>query len=128
MIIEFLVNNILSRFGCPKKFVTYNAKAFSSAKMINFYADYNIILVHSTTYYPQGNGLVEYSNKSLVKIIKKLLQVNKRAWHSKLIFSLWEDKISTKRALGTSPFQLVSGLDVVFHASLGLPVMKYLYE
>ena len=82
MIIEFLVNNIMSRFGCPKKLVTDNAKAFSSAKMIKFCVDYNIILAHSTTYYPQGNGLTESSNKSLVKMIKKLLQENKRAWHS----------------------------------------------
>ena len=61
-------------------------------------------------------------------MIKKLLQENKRAWHSKLKFALWADRISTKRALGTSPFQLVYGLDVVFPSSLGLPVMKYLQE
>ena len=61
-------------------------------------------------------------------MIKKLLQENKRAWHTKLKFALWEDRISTKRALGTSPFKLVYGLDVVFLASLGLPVMKYLQE
>ena len=52
VIIEFLVNNILSIFGCPKKLVTDNAKAFSSAKMIKFCVDYNIILAHSTTFYP----------------------------------------------------------------------------
>ena len=61
-------------------------------------------------------------------MIKKLLQENKRAWYTKLKFALWADRISTKRDLGTSPFQLVYGLDVVFHASLGLPVMKYLQE
>ena len=128
VIIEFLMNNILSRFGCPKKLVTDNAKAFSSSKMIKFCVDYNIILAHSTTYYPQGNGLAESSNKSLVKMINKLLQENKRAWHSKLKFALWANRISTKSALGTSPFQLGYGLNVVFYASLGLPVMKYLQE
>ena len=61
-------------------------------------------------------------------MIKKLLQDNKRARHTKLKFSLWEDIISTKRALGASPFQLVYGLDVVFPSSLALPVMKYLQE
>jgi hypothetical protein len=35
-----------------------------------------IQLVHSTSYYPQGNGLVESSNKSLVRIIKKWLEQN----------------------------------------------------
>ena len=63
----------MSRFGCPRKIVTDNAKAFTSSKMVKFYIDYNIILSHSTAYYPQGNGLAESSNKSLIMIIKKLL-------------------------------------------------------
>lgn len=128
IIIEFLINNILSSFGYPRKIVTDNAKAFTSSKLVKFYSDYNIILSHSTTYYPQGNGLAESSNKSLVRIIKKLLQDNKKAWHSKLKFSLWADRVSTKKSIGTSPFQLVYGTDVIFPTSLGALVMKFLKE
>ena len=61
-------------------------------------------------------------------MIKNILQDNKREWHTKLKFALWDDKISTKRAIGTSPFQLIYGLDVICLASLGFPVMKYLQE
>ena len=78
IIIDFLLSHILSRFGCPKKLITDNAQAFSSAKLVKFCNDYNIILSHSTTYYPQGTGLAESSNKSLVRTIKKLLQTTKR--------------------------------------------------
>ena len=127
-VIDFLVNNILSRFGCPRKLLIDNAKVFTSHKMVKFCNDYNIILSHSTTYYPQGNGLAESSNKSLERIIKKLLKENKRAWHSKLKYALWDDIISIERVIGTSPFLLVYGLDVVFPTSLGIPVMKYLQE
>ena len=73
VIIEFLVHNILSRFGCPKRLVIDNARAFSFAKMTKFCVDYNMILAHSKTYYPQGNGLAKSSNKSLVMMIKNLL-------------------------------------------------------
>ena len=104
VIIEFLSSNIIFRFGCPRKIVTDNAKAFTSTKLVKFYSDYNIILSHSTAYYPQGNGLVESSNKSLVRIIKKLLEDNKKAWHSKLKFSLLTDMVSTKKSIGISPF------------------------
>jgi transposase InsO family protein len=90
--------------------------------------DYNITLGHSTAYYPQGNGLVESSNKSLTRIIKKMLQENKKAWHKKLIYALWDDRITTKRSIATSPFQIVYGTDAVFPTSLGLPVMKLLQE
>ena len=89
VIIEFLLNNIMSRFGCPRKIVTDNAKAFTSSKLVKFYSDYNIILSHSTAYYPQGNGLAKTSNKNLIKIIKKLLEENKKAWNAKLKFLLF---------------------------------------
>ena len=105
-----------------------NAKAFTSTKLVKFCSDYNIISSHSIAYYPQGNGLAESSNKSLVRITKKLLEDNKKAWHSKLKFAFWDDKVSTKKSIGTYPFHLVYGTNVIFLASLGALVMKFLQE
>jgi hypothetical protein len=85
-------------------------------------------LVHSTAYYPQGNGLAESSNKSLVKIIKKLLEQNTRGWDSKLKFALWADRVTNKKSIGTSPFKLVYGTEAIFHVQLALPVAKVLQE
>jgi hypothetical protein len=128
VIMNFLEGHVFSRFGCPKKLVTDNAQAFKSNSMVEFCNKYNIKLVHSTPYYPQGNGLAESSNKSLIRIIKKLLTENKRSWDSKLKFSLWADRISTKKSIGTSPFQMVYGTNVVFPTQLGLPVLKFMQE
>ena len=122
------MENILARFGYPKTIVTNNAATFKSKKMIDFCHKYHISLNHSTAYYPQGNGLAESSNKSLVRIIRKLLEDNTKSWHTKLKYSLWADRISTKRAIGISPFQLVYGTEVVFLASLGVPVMRYFQD
>jgi hypothetical protein len=94
----------------------------------NFCQDYNITLGHSTMYYPQGNGLAESSNKSLTRIIKRLLQDNKKAWHKKLIYALWVDRVTTKKSISTSPFQIVYGADAIFPTSLGPPVRKLLQE
>ena len=52
IIIEFLISNIISKFGCPRKIVTDNVKAFTSTKLVKFCNDYNIIRSHSTAYYP----------------------------------------------------------------------------
>ena len=71
VIMDFIEENILARFGCPRRIVTDNATAFKSKKMINFCHKNHINLNHSTAYYPQGNGLAESSNKSLARIIKK---------------------------------------------------------
>jgi len=128
VIISFLENNILSCFGCPHKIITDNAAAFKSKKLVDFCYKYNIILGHSTTYHPQGNGLAESSNKSLVNIIKKLLEINKKSWHKKLINALWADQVSQKKSIGMSPFELVYGVDAVFPTSLSVPVAKLFQE
>jgi len=54
VIIQFLENNILSRFVCPSKLITDNATTFKSKKMIDFCSKYLITLGNSTAYYLQG--------------------------------------------------------------------------
>lgn len=72
--------------------------------------------------------LAESSNKSLVRIIKKLLTENKKAWDSNLKYALWADRVSTKKSIGTSPFQLVYGIDAILPVHLSLRVMKFLQD
>jgi hypothetical protein len=72
--------------------------------MEKFFQDYNITLGHSMAYYPQGNGLEKSSNKSLNKILKRLLQQNKRSWHKNLIYAFWADQITTKKSISMLPF------------------------
>lgn len=78
VIIGFLESNILSRFSCPHNIIIDNATTFKSKRMVELCNKYNIALGHSTTYYSQGNGLAKSLNKSLVNIIKKMLEAKKR--------------------------------------------------
>jgi transposase InsO family protein len=88
-VIIIFLEDIIARFGYPSKIVTDNASPFRSEPLAKFCEQFEISLLHSTPYYPQGNRLAESSNKILIKLIKKLLENNKRAWESKLKFSLW---------------------------------------
>jgi len=128
VIIKFIEENILSRFGFPTQIVSDNAQAFFSVKMIEFCQKYKILLHHSTPYYPQGNGLAESSNKSLVRVIKKTLEDHKKSWESHLIYVIWENRIAPKRSTGKSPFQLVYGKDAIFPTNLAFPVLKFLQD
>ena len=60
--------------------------------------------------------------------MKILLEDNKRAWDSKFKFSLWVDRVTMKKSLGTSPFQLVYGAKVVFPTQLALPMAKFVQD
>lgn len=42
-----------------------------------------------------------------MKIIKRIIEKNKRSWDSKLRLSLWEDWLTIKKATGYAPFDLV---------------------
>jgi hypothetical protein len=52
------------------------------------------------------------------------LEDNKKAWNSKLKFALWADRVTTKRSIGLSPFQLVYGEEAVFPSQLAILVAK----
>lgn len=108
------------------KIIINNAQAFKSKKLVSFFNYYNITLGHSIAYHPHGNGLAKSSNKSLVRIIKRILQENKRSWHLKFKFSLWAEKNCTKRSIGVSPYELVYGTKSMFPSSLRVPMMKLL--
>ena len=74
---SFLEDRMITRFGAPSKIMTNNANAFNSTKLSTFCFNYGIVLSHSSNCYPQGNDLVELSNKNLINIIKKVMGDNK---------------------------------------------------
>ena len=45
-----------------------------------------------------------------------------------LKYALWAERITTKKEIVTSPFQLVYGIYVVFPVQLGIPAMKFLQD
>ena len=126
VVMKFLEENIFSRFGCPVNIVTYNAQVFNSIRFINFCQTYNVILSHSKTYHPQGNGLEKSSNKTLVNILKKTINENQKNWDSKLVFALWATRMTTRRSTGKSPYELVYGTQAFFPTHMVKPVIYFL--
>ena len=45
-----------------------------------------------------------------------------------MVNALWADRLTKKKSIGTSPYQLVYAMNVVFPSSLGVPVMKMIQE
>jgi len=74
--IKFINENIITRFGCPTHFISDQGSHFINKTIEVLVAEFMIIHHKSTTYYPQGNGQVELINKTLEKILAKLVNVN----------------------------------------------------
>jgi len=125
---NFLIENIFTKFCFPHKLVTDNVAAFREKELVEMCDSMGIKLVHSTSYYLQGNGLAESYNKSLIRIIKKLLEDKKKNWDSKLKYELWANRVTIKKSTGNSPFRLVYGTKAIFAIQLTLPVANFLQD
>ena len=90
---KFLLNNIITRFGCSGKIVTDNSMCFRSEIFIKLSNKYGITRSTSSPYHPQGNGHVESTNKILLKMIKRTLDENKKAWDLKIQLVVWANRI-----------------------------------
>jgi transposase InsO family protein len=92
--------------------------------MSNFSLEKGIKLKHSTSYYPQGNGLAESTNKNLIKIIKRMVAENHKNWHNALLNVLWADRVMPKDSIGNSPFFLIYGREAILPPHILLPSLQ----
>ena len=118
---DFLQENIRTRFGVPISLVFDNTSYFSSIKLIEFSSEKGIKLHYSVNYYPQGNGLAESTNKNLSRILKNIIIENQRSWHVVLPNALWEDRVTANNSLGVSTYTLVYGKEAIVPPNILLP-------
>jgi transposase InsO family protein len=127
-VIAFLNSNIITRFGIPDCLVFDNASYFSSLEMSKFSLEKGIKLKYSASYYPQGNGLAESTNKNLIKIIKRTVSENHKNWHNALLNAIWDDRgvdrVTPKTVVGNSPFFLVYGREAILPPHILLPSLQ----
>jgi transposase InsO family protein len=88
-----------------------------------FCEQYGIRNHFSTPAYPQGNGQVESSNKTLLDGIKKQLEKAKRRWVEELPSILWTYSTTPRSSTGETPFSLTYGVEAVIPLEIGLPTI-----
>jgi transposase InsO family protein len=127
-VISFLENNIFSRFGLPLEIITNNGPTFISAKLTQFLAKLGVKISTLSSYYPQGNGQAESTNKNLVRIIKRLIEYKPCQWHTLLTYVLWVDRTITKVSTGYTPFQFVYGQEAILPIKLELSSLRLMLQ
>ena len=127
-VISFLENKIFSRFSRPLEIITDNGPAFISAKLTQFLAKLGVKHFTSSTYYPQGNGQAESTNKNMVRIMKRLIKDKPRQWHTLLTYTLSTDQTTTKVSTSCTPFHLVYGQEDLFPTDLELSSLRLMLQ
>ena len=88
-ITKFVWKNIVYRFGIPQTIIVDNGPQFDSAAFRTFCSELKIKNLYSTPWYPQSNGQVEATNKTLLYALKKMLEQAKEKWVEELLDVLW---------------------------------------
>lgn len=77
----------------------------------------------SFIYYPQCNGQVKATNKTLKSILYKTWDRYKKYWHEQLPYALWASRISIHIATRPTSFSLVYGDEVSVPLELKIPYL-----
>ncbi|RVX23644.1 Gag-Pol polyprotein [Vitis vinifera] len=110
---KFVWKNIVCRFRIPQTIIADNGPQFDSIAFRNFCSELNIRNSYSTPRYPQSNGQVEATNKTLITALKKRLEQAKGKWVEELPDVLWAYRTTPGRPTGNTPFALTYGMDAV---------------
>ena len=93
---SFIWESIIYGFGIPRVFVSDNGKQFDNDAFRNFCQYLGIKNHYSFPSYPQANGQVEVTNRSLLKMIKTRLEGAKGIWPDELPSVLWAYRMMTR--------------------------------
>lgn len=83
-VVEFLYEQIFTRFGVPRELVTDQGAQFTSKLITALMNYYKIRHRKSSPYHPQANGQAEVTNREIEAILTKTVQLHKKDRSSRL--------------------------------------------
>ncbi|XP_022889049.1 uncharacterized protein LOC111404482 [Olea europaea var. sylvestris] len=81
----------------------------------------------STPHHPQANGQVEAVNKTIKHVLKRKLDVSKRAWVDELPQGLWAIRTTTRTPTGETHFLMAFETEAMSPVEVGLPSPRRLH-
>ncbi|CAL9019486.1 unnamed protein product [Prunus brigantina] len=123
-IANFIREYIVCRFGISYKIATDNGTQFVNKQVSSTLIGYGIKHRRSTPYYPQGNGQAEATNKTLLRILSKMVYEYEGGWSVHLPDALWAYRTSPRGATGFSPYSLVYGSDAISPVEITVPTAR----
>ncbi|KAG9442376.1 hypothetical protein H6P81_018230 [Aristolochia fimbriata] len=121
---NFIRTQIIYRYGVPRYIVTDNGMSSKNRVMDRLCKKFRIQQWTSSAYNPTANGLAEAFNKTLCKILKKMICANKKSWDEKLGEALWAYKTSFRTLTQSTTYSLVYGTEAVLPLEVQLPSLR----
>ena len=109
--VEFL-DTIFRRFGYPQVLRRNNGPQFISGEFKLYLETHGIQWVSTTPLWPQANGLVERTNGSILKVLRKIACVEKKDLQVEFRKFLVAYRSTPHSATRCTPFALMFGGEI----------------
>lgn len=108
--VEKSLHDFISRFGPPERIHSDLGPNFESRLVKEVLAFYGVQKSHTTPYHPQGNGMVERFNRSLLRLLRTFVE-DEDDWERFLAPLLYAYRTSKHSTTGFSPFEILFSRD-----------------
>ena len=110
-IAKLLVEEVISRHGVPNQLLSDRGPSFLSHLITEVCRLMGIRKVNTTAYHPQGDGLVERFNRTLLDMLAKTVKPGGQDWDERLPYVLFAYRATLQASTAESPFFLLYGRD-----------------
>ena len=121
---NFLYEYVFTIYGLPIEIISDRGTHFINEVIHYLLDEFMVIHRKSAPYHPQANGQAESTNKILCTMLTKIVERSRTDWKMKLHSAIWAYRVAYKIAIGTTPFNLVFGLDAILPIEFLKPTLR----
>ena len=114
----------ICRWGAPGQLHSDRGSNFESSLMHQICDTLKIDKTRTTSYHPQGNGLVERTNRSIKTMLRIVTQKNALSWDVSLPHCLLAYRSTVHKSTGQTPHFMWTGREVRLPSDLSLPSLQ----
>ena len=121
---------LFSQMGMPDIIHSDQGRNFESALLKQSLDAFGISKSHTTAYHPEGDGMVEQFNRSLLQLLRTYVDTESD-WEKHLPLALYAYRTAIHASTGVSPHNLMFGREpysAVFQPSCGFEPTSYQFH
>lgn len=117
---RFVWTSVVCRFEIPRVIISNNGRQFDNRHFKQFCEELGIRQPFSSPVYPQANGQVEVTNRTIITMLKTKLDNKKGAWAEEVPKVLWAYRTTARTPTEETPFSLTYGVEAMIPVEKGI--------